>query len=71
MPLESGSSESAISHNIKTEVEAGKLQKQAVAIALSEAGESNHDEEPGSLIPVGLSTVEINLQNRKFWEGNE
>ncbi len=35
MPLESGSSKSAFEHNIKTEIEAGKPQKQAVAIAYS------------------------------------
>lgn len=38
MPLEEGNSQEAVSHNIKTEVEAGKPQKQAVAIAMSKAG---------------------------------
>lgn len=37
MPLRRGSSRAAISANIKTELAAGKPQKQAVAIALSEA----------------------------------
>lgn len=37
MPLKSGSSRAVISANIKTEMAAGKPQKQAVAIALSEA----------------------------------
>lgn len=37
MPLEGGSSRAAISSNIKTEMNAGKPQKQAVAIALNKA----------------------------------
>lgn len=40
MPLVSGSSKAAISHNIRKEIEAGRPQKQAVAIALSKAGKS-------------------------------
>lgn len=36
MPLKKGKSREAVSANIKTEMEAGKPQKQAVAIALSE-----------------------------------
>lgn len=38
MPLESGRSNAAVSHNIKTEVEAGRPQKQAIAIAMRKAG---------------------------------
>jgi hypothetical protein len=40
MPLSKGKSKEAVSKNIKTEMKAGKPQKQAVAIALNQARKS-------------------------------
>jgi hypothetical protein len=40
MPLEKGKSKATISNNIRTEREAGKPEKQSVAIALNKARES-------------------------------
>jgi hypothetical protein len=38
MPLKKGSSKKTISENIKTEMHAGRPQKQAIAIAMQTAG---------------------------------
>lgn len=40
MPLKKGSSKKTIAANIKTEMKAGRPQKQAIAIAMKAAGKS-------------------------------
>jgi hypothetical protein len=62
MPLESGKSRAAFEHNVKTEVEAGKPQKQAVAIAYSKARgdeEETHGEQQSE--DARMSTIEQRL----------
>lgn len=45
MPLEKGSSRETVSRNIKREMESGKKQSQAVAIALKTAGKSKYKDD--------------------------
>lgn len=47
MPLKKGSSKKVIGENIRTEMRAGKSQKQAIAIALKMAGKANAKRKKG------------------------
>jgi hypothetical protein len=66
MPLEKGSSKAAIAHNIATERSAGKPEKQAIAIAMSEAGKSR-DEAPAAMPTTAMSVADINKKNEEYW----
>lgn len=46
MPLKHGKSEKAFKSNVKKEIEAGKPQKQALAIAYSVKREAEHKRNP-------------------------
>jgi hypothetical protein len=56
MPLESGKSKEAISHNIATEIRHGKDPKQAAAIAYSNARKAG-DVNPGA---CGMDAISAN-----------
>ena len=47
MPLKSGKSKATVSQNIRTEMKAGRPQKQAIAIAMSKAGKSKKGKKRG------------------------
>lgn len=69
MPLEAGKSKAAFSHNVETEMNAGKKQSQAVAIAYSK---QRGDTVGFSSAPFGYSHEEVDrlvqnqLHNREF-----
>lgn len=74
MPLKSGSSQETISKNIATEREAGKPEKQAVAIALENARRTGDDEgamlggelEAKEVVP-GLTLQQLQANADAFW----
>lgn len=52
MPLKRGSSQAVIGQNIKTEMAAGRPQKQAIAIAMSKAGKAKPKASPKKRPPT-------------------
>jgi hypothetical protein len=58
VPLEKGKSKKAFSHNVETEMKAGKPQKQAVAIAYREAGEDSAEAEVEAALQAGEEECE-------------
>jgi hypothetical protein len=82
MPLKEGSSRETISENIKTEMEHGKPQKQAIAIAMRKAGKPKPKDSTGAFStgelerpdtsvnvgPPGMTLAEINEKNKQYWE---
>ncbi|OWK42185.1 DUF2213 domain-containing protein [Fimbriiglobus ruber] len=69
MPLEQGSSESAISHNIKTEIEAGKDPKQAEAIAYHIAGKDSAIRAAGIMFVDGGSVLLLKRAGKEHEDG--
>lgn len=71
MPLKQGSSHETVGENIKTEMEHGKPQPQAVAIALKEAGLSNQQKDDVAdyqNVTVGAqSLADIQAQADRIW----
>lgn len=69
MPLEKGKSKAAFSHNVRTEIKAGKPQKQAVAIAYREAGEKRGKDALAKAIIAGEREAEAQRQAKAMLEG--
>ena len=79
MPFKQGTGPEAMSSNIKTEVAAGKPQKQAVAIAYREAGKDSEARDgpmvtaPNAGIPVTRHRAddEGGFSIGDFWDGRQ
>ena len=67
MPLEQSSSQEAFKHNVEKEVEAGKPQKQAVAIAYETQRANDYEPQAVSLLPEALTASQLNDANKKYW----
>lgn len=69
MPLEKGKSRAAFSHNVHTEMNAGKPQKQSVAIAYRQAGEKRGKDSLNKAIEAGEREFEAQRQTKAMLDG--
>jgi hypothetical protein len=67
MPLEKGKSKSAFEHNVKAEIEAGKPQKQAVAIAYSQQHQGDEMKEPAYRAVSKDTLADLNKRNANYY----
>jgi cyclophilin family peptidyl-prolyl cis-trans isomerase len=69
MPLKQGSSDKTVSKNISTEMHAGKPQKQAIAIAMSNAGRSKPKSAKSD--PTGMAEHQQHLDRTACYHGDD
>ncbi len=70
MPLEHGSSEKTVGHNIAELEKAGHPRAQSIAIALKEAGKSNQDEELGNIAVNSTHPQVLPSRSAKNYDDN-
>lgn len=67
MSLIQSGSEKAFKKNVETEIEHGKPQKQAVAIAYETQRANDYEPSAIETVPEGVTLETLNANNRKYW----